>query len=340
GFGSASLAQSCLAALRAARRLEGRAGKVTQRMEFRPFNPSSVLKLTACLLLPAALAAQTSFPKPVGRVTDLAELIDPSTEAVIDQQLAALERRTSAEVAVATVRSLDGMSIEEYANRLFKVWGIGQAKQDNGVLVLVALNEREMRIEVGYGLEGVLPDGLAGQIIREEFTPRFRNDDYSGGIRAGVTRVAAVVERHQILTPEELARFNESGGGDGDAPVWIIIPFMGLFVGIGFFMVGAGLKAKAGFPLLFGGFFGGMPLVMGLGIVFWTAVATLLPLAVGMAVLGFRKGKRSTWRGQGAPASGWVMGDNSANSDSSSSSSSSDSFGGGSSGGGGASGRW
>jgi uncharacterized protein len=295
--------------------------------------------VAACLLVPAVLAAaQASFPKPSGRVTDLAELVDPSTEALIDQQLADLERRTSSEVAVATVRSLDGASIEEYANRLFKEWGIGQAKQDNGVLVLVAPNEREMRIEVGYGLEGVLPDGLAGQIIREEFTPRFRNDDYSGGIRAGVARVVEVVEKHQVLTPEELARLNESGGDGGDAPVWIIIPFMGLFVGIGFFMLGAGLKTKTGFPLLFGGFFGGMPLLMGLGIVFWTAAFTLLPLAVVMAGLGYRKGRRSTWRRDGTPATGWVMGDNSSDSDSSSSSS--DSFGGGSSGGGGASGRW
>jgi uncharacterized protein len=295
--------------------------------------------VAACLLVPAVLAAaQASFPKPSGRVTDLAELVDPSTEALIDQQLADLERRTSSEVAVATVRSLDGMSIEEYANRLFKEWGIGQAKQDNGVLVLVAPNEREMRIEVGYGLEGVLPDGLAGQIIRDEFTPRFRNDDYSGGIRAGVARVVEVVEKHQVLTPEELARLNESGGDGGDAPVWIIIPFMGLFVGIGFFMLGAGLKTKTGFPLLFGGFFGGMPLLMGLGIVFWTAAFTLLPLAVVMAGLGYRKGRRSTWRRDGTPATGWVMGDNSSDSDSSSSSS--DSFGGGSSGGGGASGRW
>jgi uncharacterized protein len=302
---------------------------------------TSARTLAACLLLPAALAAaQPSFPKPAGRVTDLAEVIDPSTEALIDQQLADLERRTSSEVAVATVRSLDGMSIEEYANRLFKEWGIGQAKQDNGVLVLVAPNEREMRIEVGYGLEGVLPDGLAGQIIREQFTPRFRNDDFPGGIRAGVTRVVEIVEKHQVLTPEELAKFNESGGDGGDAPVWIIVPFMGLFVGIGFFMLGAGLKTKAGFPVLFGGFFGGMPLLMGLGVVFWPALFTLLPLALAMLVVGFRKGKHSTWRGEGAPATGWVMGDNSSDSGSSSSSSSSDSFGGGSSGGGGASGRW
>ena len=81
--------------------------------------------------------------------------------------------------------------------------GIGQAKTDNGVLVLVAPNEREMRIEVGYGLEGILPDGLAGQIIRENFVPRFPLTD-NGGIRDGVTRVIDIVEKQQVLTADEL----------------------------------------------------------------------------------------------------------------------------------------
>ena len=77
------------------------------------------------------------------------------------------------------------------------------------MLVLVAPNEREMRIEVGYGLEGILPDGLAGQIIREQFIPRFRDNDYNGGIRDGVARVVDIVEKQQVLTAEELAKFNE-----------------------------------------------------------------------------------------------------------------------------------
>src|SRR5689334_2397002 len=90
-----------------------------------------------------AVGAQ-SFPKPTGRVNDFANVIDPAVEAAIDQQLNSLEQKTSSEIAVATVASLDGMSVDEYANRLFKAWGVGQAKQDNGVLVLVAPNEREM----------------------------------------------------------------------------------------------------------------------------------------------------------------------------------------------------
>ena len=231
---------------------------------------------------------------------------------------------------------------------MFKEWGIGQAKQDNGVLVLVAPNEREMRIEVGYGLEGILPDGLAGQIVRDQFIPRFRDNDYNAGIRDGVARVVEVVEKQQVLTAEELAKFNESGAND--APAWVIIPFMGLFVAIGFTMVGIGLRTKTGFPLLFGSLFGGMPLLMALGILTTVASVTLLPLALGMSVLGFRLGARDSFRdafrnkgGKGGKGSGggWVMGGGSSSGSSSSSSGgSSSSFGGGSSGGGGASGRW
>jgi len=302
---------------------------------------------TACgLLATGLLFAQGDFPKPTGRVNDFAGVLDASVEAEIDQLLADLERKTSSEVAVAVVRSLDGMSVEEYANRMFKAWGVGQAKQDNGVLVVVAPNEREMRIEVGYGLEGVLPDGLAGEIIRDQFTPRFRDDDYPGGIRDGVRRIVEVVERNQVLTPEELARFNESSSDD--APPWVIIPFLGLFVAIGFFMIGAGIRTKTGFPLLFGGMFGGMPLLISLGIAFTLALFTLFPLALAMAVWGYRMGARASVRdsfrpkGKKGSSGGWTMGGGSSGSGSSSSSSSgsSSSFGGGSSGGGGASGKW
>ena len=292
------------------------------------------------------LSAQT-LPRPTGRVNDFANVIEPAIEAEIDRELDGLEQRTSSEIAVATVQSLDGMSVEEYASRLFKEWGVGQARQDNGVLVLVAPNEREMRIEVGYGLEGVLPDGLAGQIIRDQFTPRFREGDYSGGIRDGVARVRDVVEKHQVLTPEELAKFNDSNGGD--APVWVAIPFFGLFVTIGFGMLGIGLRSKTVFPVLFGSLFGGMPLLMSLAFMSRMSLYTLFPWALAMLIWGFRLGARPAWRDAfrdsskgGGSGSGWTMGGSSGGSGSSSSrsSSSSSSFGGGSSGGGGASGRW
>jgi uncharacterized protein len=298
-------------------------------------------------VLCATSAVAQTLPKPAGRVTDLANVIDAGTEAELNGRLDQLERQTSSEIAVVTVPSLDGVPVDDYAVRLFKEWGIGQARQDNGVLVLVAPNEREMRIEVGYGLEGILPDGLAGEIIRDQFIPRFREDDYNGGIRDGVARVVDVVEKQQVLTAEELARFNDQSGAD-DVPAWIIIPFLGVFVTIGFTMVGIGLRTKTGFPLLFGSFFGGMPLTMALLLVTTVASVTLLPLAIGMAMLGFRLGGRPSWKdsfrnagGTGSGSSGgWTMGGGSRPGSSSSSGGSSSSFGGGSSGGGGASGRW
>ena len=299
----------------------------------------------AIALIAASLEAQT-LPKPAGRITDLANIIDSATESELDSRLDLLERKTSSEIAVVTVPSLEGVPVDDYAVRLFKEWGIGQAKTDNGVLVLVAPTEREMRIEVGYGLEGILPDGLAGQIIRESFTPRFRDNDYSGGIRDGVSRVIDVVEKQQVLSPEELARLNDSGGGD--FPEWAVIPFFGLFVTIGFGMVGLGVRTKTGFPLLFGSFFGGMPLMMSLAFVGLSAWFILLPWALFVFAMGYRLGGRQSWRdafrngsGKGGSGGGWVMGGGSSSGSSSSSSGgSSSSFGGGSSGGGGASGRW
>ena len=295
-----------------------------------------------------SLSAAQSFPKAVGRVNDFANVIDPATEAEIDRQLDQLEQKTSSEIAVATIRSLDGIASTDYANRLFKEWGVGQAKLDNGVLVVIAIDDRDMAIEVGYGLEGVLPDGLAGQVIREDFTPRFKAGDYSGGIRNGVSHLVEIVEKHQVLTPEEIAKLNR---GKGTLPLWAMIPFFGLFVTIGFGMLGIGLRSKTVFPIIFGGAFGGMPILMSMAFMYRATLLTLVPWAIGMLVLGYRLGGRPSFRdafrntgkGSGSSSKGWTMGTTSSSrgsSSSSSSSGSSSSFGGGSSGGGGASGKW
>ena len=306
-------------------------------------SPFVTLPAVLGLVLTVA-SAQGTLPKPSGRITDLANVIDAATESELDRRLDQLEQKTSHEVAVVTVTSLDGAPVEDYAVRLFKEWGIGQAKQDNGVLVLVAPNEREMRIEVGYGLEGILPDGLAGEIIRDTFIPAFRNDDYNRGIRDGVLRVADIVEKQQVLTAEELARFDERP--NNDFPEWLILPFFGIFVTIGFGMIGIGLRTKTIFPLMFGSFFGGMPLLMSMAFIGTLALFTLLPWAMFVFVMGYRLGARESWRnafrdggGKGGGGTGWTMGSSSSSSSSSSGGSSS-SFGGGSSGGGGASGRW
>jgi len=160
--------------------------------------------------------------------------------------------------------------------------------------------------------------------------------------------VVEVVEKQQVLTPEQLATFNASGGND-DPPMWVLLPFFGLFVTIGCVMLGAGVRTRTIFPIVFGGFFGAVPLLMSLAVSgLWPAAVTLVPWALGMFVVGYWMGARQSWRDAfrnqdkgGGSSSGWTMGSTSSSGGSrSGSSGSSSSFGGGSSGGGGASGRW
>src|SRR5262245_1437309 len=148
---------------------------------------SSSLSLLLLVALGTPLAAQ--FPKADGFINDFAGVLDADARADLQSIVRDTEQKTTAEIAVATVQSLGDMTVEEYANRLFREWGIGKKGKDNGILVLVAPTERKMRIEVGYGLEPILPDGLAGDIIRTDFLPHFRNGDFQAGIRAGVNHV-------------------------------------------------------------------------------------------------------------------------------------------------------
>lgn len=301
------------------------------------------MALVAGAMSQALLAA---VPEPNGRVNDFAGILDTATATQIAATIREAERLTSAEIAVATVASLDGMSVEDYANRLFHEWGIGKKDRDNGVLVLVAPNERKVRIEVGYGLEPILPDGLAGEVIRTEILPRFKENDYAGGTLAAVTRIAGIVQRGHVLTADERRQL-EQASTDDRPPMILMIPFFGLFVSIGAFMVGAGLKSKTFFPLMFGGFFGGLPFLMTMFPFFNAPPLILASLGILMGVLGYRKSDPETWRqgvasSSGGDSGGWAMGTSTSSSsgDSSSSSDSGGSFGGGDSGGGGASGSW
>jgi len=141
----------------------------------------------------AVAAAEPQFPALNGRVVDAAGLLDEALTGALTQRLADHEKATTEQVVVATVTSLDGLSIEEYATALFRHWRLGQRDVDNGVLLLVAPEERKVRIEVGYGLEGRLTDLLAGHIIRERILPRFKADDYPGGIQSGVAGILEVL---------------------------------------------------------------------------------------------------------------------------------------------------
>src|SRR5215813_2236641 len=152
--------------------------------------------LCAVAVLAGALVAPAealNFPALTGRVVDEAGILDASVRSEFIDKLAALETKTSDQLVVATVRSLRGTSVEDYANRLFRQWKLGQKNKNNGVLLLVAPSEHKVRIEVGYGLEGTLTDAVARFIIETSIVPRFRSNDLPGGIRRGVDDIILVL---------------------------------------------------------------------------------------------------------------------------------------------------
>src|SRR5262245_21435876 len=286
----------------------------------------------------AAAAAAPDFPKPIGRVNDFAGVLDGSAERELVTLLESLERDTTAEVVVTTVVSLDGMSVEEYANKLFSAWSIGKKGKDNGVLVLVAPTDRQVRIEVGYGLEGLLPDGLTGSIIREEFIPAFRNGNYQAGILSGVRRIADLVRRNERLVAE--AEGTSNARPTDVVPRWVSVLFLGLFVSLGAFIAGVGMGAKLVTWVLAGMAASGLIFALSWVIAAFPALGQL-PFAAAAMWLGVRMTRSSEFlasvRGR-QKSGGWAMSDGS--SGSGSSDGSGGSFGGGGSGGGGASGRW
>ena len=129
-----------------------------------------------------------------GRVVDDAEILSPAARERLSAALKAHEDKTTNQIVVLTVPTIGQESIEEYANRVFDEWKLGQKGKDNGVLVVVAPKDRKMRIEVGYGLEGTLTDALASRIIRNEMTPQFKSDDFDGGIESGVEAIVALLD--------------------------------------------------------------------------------------------------------------------------------------------------
>ena len=150
----------------------------------------------ACALLVYALswlAYAYDFPPLTGRVVDQADVISAPARGEIETKLKDLEDKSGIQLVVATVNSLQGGDIETYANELFRTWKLGEAKKNNGVLLLVAPAEHKVRIEVGYGLEGTLTDALAQVIIASAMVPRFKANDYSGGVERGVDGIISVL---------------------------------------------------------------------------------------------------------------------------------------------------
>jgi uncharacterized protein len=155
----------------------------------------------AALVVAAPAAAQT-FPPLTGRVVDNANLLDPAQEAALAARLAAVEQSSGRQFVVATLPSLQGRTIEDYGYRLGRTWKIGDEAKDDGVLLIVAPNERKVRIETGYGARVFLTDAVSSVIIRNSILPRFKANDYPGGIAAGADAIIKMLE----LPPAEAAR--------------------------------------------------------------------------------------------------------------------------------------
>src|SRR5262249_34958538 len=151
--------------------------------------------------------AEPVYPNLAGRVTDEAGLLSPEDKAEIEKDLAALEDTSTDQLAVVTVKSLQGYPIEDYGVALGRKWGIGQKGKDNGILLIVAPNDRKVRIEVGRRLEPFMTDTMSSLIIQNAILPKFRRGDYAGGIKDGIRDIKSVV----LGDSEEVKRRVESG---------------------------------------------------------------------------------------------------------------------------------
>ncbi len=149
---------------------------------------------------------QVPFPSPLGYVSDFAGIISSGSIRHLEEMINYMKQKTGAEVAVVTLKTIAPYTIEEYAVRLYETWGIGQKDKDNGVLILLALEERKVRIEVGYGLEGAITDGKAGEIIRLLMIPSFKKGGFDSGLVAGTEEVLRLIAKeYNIGLPENLS---------------------------------------------------------------------------------------------------------------------------------------
>ncbi len=214
-------------------------------------------RLFLLLLLAAPLgftrAASNNWGVPDGFVTDRAGVVDASHRQALEALLQELEQKTGAEVAVVTLKDLGGRDIESTAVDLFKAWGIGKKGKDNGVLILVSIADRKARIEVGYGLEGVVPDGAAGSIIRDQLGPAFRAGDYGGGLVSAAGAVAGRIAADAGVTLTGLPDQNTDDSDRSYIPggYWAIFILLFLLLNV----ISLLSRPRRGF---WGGFWGGM----------------------------------------------------------------------------------
>jgi uncharacterized protein len=177
-----------------------------------------VLFALAALAMPRAAAALAVPPAPLGRVSDFAHALSPDARARLERQLQGYAQGSTSQIAVAVFRSLDGESLEDFSIHLAEKWKIG-SKKDDGVLLVVFLDDHKLRIEVGYGLEDKLPDIRCAQIIRERIAPAFRAGDIEGGLRDGLAAIAGAISDGKMGTAPPPAQ----KPGNPVSSIWILL---------------------------------------------------------------------------------------------------------------------
>ncbi len=268
------------------------------------------------------------FPEPEGHVSDFANILSSETKQKLEQQLVQLEKDSSIELAVVTVESLEGATVDDYAVRLFEEWQIGKEDKDNGVLLLIYPGDRKLRIEVGYGLEPLLTDSKAGRIIRNIITPEFKNENYDQGVTEGVAAIIGVVHGEEVDL-----------GSEESSETWILF-----FIGTIFLSYLSSFlsRSKRWWP---GGIIGAvLGIILG---IFLASIVTSILAAVGLGILGlifdFILSKNYKKRKAGGLPTSWLSsggGFFSGGRSASGGRGGFGGFGGGRSGGGGASGSW
>ena len=181
--------------------------------------------------------AEVAVPPLSARVTDLTGTLDAAQKQQLESRLAQFEAKKGAQIALLLLPTTEPETVEQYGIRVAETWKLGRKGVDDGVLLLIAKDDRAMRIEVGYGLEGVLPDAIAKRIIAETITPHFKNGDFYRGIAAGVEQMIAVIEGEPLPPPRER---NASSGGFQNFESILLIGFMLVMV------VGGILRAMFG----------------------------------------------------------------------------------------------
>jgi uncharacterized protein len=231
----------------------------------------AALLSSAILWLPGIAAADVAVPPLKARVTDLTGTLDAGQKSALEQTLAAFEAKKGAQVAVLLVPTTQPESVEQYAVRVEETWKLGRKGVDDSVLLLIAKDDRKLHIEVGYGLEGALPDAVAKRIIAEDITPHFKQGDFYGGVSAGVERITKVIDG-EPLPPPKAAPSQHSGGTDFNNL---------LFIGFVVVMVVGGILRS-----IFGRFIGAGIVSVLIGILAWSMAGALL-IAVIAAVIAF-----------------------------------------------------